>query len=193
MFQPCFTWWQLEQQPEERAGVESQQQRPDDRGRRRDARRRGGLGGLGGLSNSDELYGRSGSSLLSGHSLPFQQQQQSLVGASLGVGGVGPSLDSPNTRPVTAERDIIDDIFGSMPPANSGGGGGATDWGSSGLSGWATGGFGGDASREGSGGLAGDLSSMLQQPMNGGGLGLCGDFLDEQEGEKRQQQQPWNT
>ena len=152
-----------------------------------------GLGGLGGLSNSDELYGRSGSSLLSGHSLPFQQQQQSLVGASLGLGGVGPSLDSPNTRPVTAERDIIDDIFGSMPPANSGGGGGATDWGSSGLSGWATGGFGGDASREGSGGLAGDLSSMLQQPMNGGGLGLCGDFLDEQEGEKRQQQQPWNT
>ena len=86
--------------------------------------------------------GLSGSTLLAGGSIPTQQQQQSTgqqhdaLGVALGETG------APTTA---SERDIIDDIFGSMGAGMAGGtdtiaglGGGAPQWGATGLSGWGT-------------------------------------------------------
>lgn len=134
--------------------------------------------------------GLSGSALQAGGSIPTQQQQQptgqqhDALGAALG--GTG----APTTA---SERDIIDDIFGSMGAGMAGGadaiadlGGGSSEWGATGLSGWNAGVSNGDTPQEGQQPSPGDTSST------GAGLqSLIGGFLGGQQ--QQEQQNNWNA
>ena len=138
--------------------------------------------------------GLSGSALLAGGSIPTQQQQQpagqqhDALGAALG--GTG----APTTT--ASERDIIDDIFGSLGAGMAGGadamsgfGGGPSEWEATGLSGWGAGTSNGETPGEG------------QQPPSGGGSrtdaslqSLIGGFVGGQQQQQQQQQQNnWNA
>ena len=157
------------------------------------------VGGAANAAQGSMFGGLSGSALLSGGSIPIQQQQQptgqqhdalgaALAGTGTGAGtGAGPPA-------VSSERDIIDDIFGSMGAGTGGGAdvigsmGGGTSWGASGLSGWDT------------GVSSGGSSQGTQQPPAGSGSNagaslhsLIGGYLGGQQQQSHHEQNDWNA
>ena len=153
------------------------------------------VGGAANAAQGSMFGGLSGSALLSGGSIPIQQQQQ-LTGQqhdALGVAlaGAGAGAGPPA---VSSERDIIDDIFGSMGTGTGGGVdviggmGGGTSWGASGLSGWGTGVSSG-----------GSLQGTQQPPADSGSnagaslQSLIGGYLGGQQQQSHHEQNDWNA
>jgi len=151
---------------------------------------------VGGATNATNVAqgpvfgGLSGSALLSGGSIPTQQQQQL---ADQQHDALGVALAGTGAPTAASERDIIDDIFGSMGAGTGGGadaisglGGGASGWGATGLSGW-----GAETSDDGT-------SQGVRQTTSDGGSNagaglqsLIGGYLGKQY--QQQQQNNWNV